>query len=110
MSCAVARKPSIRDCGNGQGCEERYCTTLELDADLLEDLAAQRLLQRLAGLHEARERRVHAGRKPRRAAEQAALAELGWAWVTSTITAGSVRGKCCAAAARAAAGVAGLDR
>ena len=64
---------------------------------LLVDLAAHRLLERFAGLDEARERRVEAGAEsaPSGRAGSARRAR-GWRWVTSTITAGSLRGKCCA--------------
>src|SRR6185436_600222 len=46
----------------------------ELDAHLLADLAAHRLLERLAGLHESRERAVEPGRQVVAAAEQHAVA------------------------------------
>ena len=58
-----------------------------LHADFLGDFAREALLERLAGLDEAGERAVHAGRKVRAARQQNLFSPL-----TSAMTAGATRG------------------
>ena len=74
---ARAMKPSIRLDGNGQGWLATYSTSPTRDAGLLEDLAAHRLLDGLAGLDEAGERREAALGPVHLAAEQGAVLLVG---------------------------------
>ena len=62
-------------------------------AALLEHLARHRLLQALAGLHEPGQRRIHRACSGKRCEWPSSTRSPRW---TSMITAGSVRGKCCA--------------
>ncbi len=60
-----ALKPSISECGNGHGWLAQYAHVVDLDADLLEDLAMHCLFERLARLDEAGETAVHRDRERR---------------------------------------------
>ena len=67
---ASHRKPIIRLDGNGQGCARQVAHAPDPDARFLEGLAAHRLLQRLAGLHEPGKAREAVAGAPAVAAEQ----------------------------------------